>query len=414
MRVGSPQVQAMKVLVRLGVLLVVLGIGLALFLLRPWSDYKPLRMNSLFHPAQRAENFRHMDRIFPARYIEPSARPFVFARAERPLSVNYTVEGRRISLEEAIERLQMTGLLVIQDDKILYERYFQGADAQSQFTSWSVAKSFVATLVGMALADGRLRSLDDPITDYVPALRDSGYDGVSIRHILQMASGVEFDETYGKRSSDINRFFMKVFVLGRSADRVVAGYERGLMPGQVFHYISIDTHALGMLLRVLYDQPLAELLAERIWQPLGMEGPAYWNIDEDSAGGVEIAFCCLNARLRDYAKLGRLYLSQGRWNGQQLLPEGWVREATVPQGPAWAPGASPYHYGPRGYGYQWWVPQDYQQEYFAAGVWGQYVYVSEPDRLIIARTGVDPDFRAHMAESIILFRAIRDALRLAP
>lgn len=395
----------------LSTFIVLAAVAIALFVLRPWSDYKPLHMNSLFHPDHRVENFQHMDRIFPSRRIPASTQPYIFSRAERPLDISYAAEGQVLGLDDAIQRLNMTGLLVIKGDKILYEGYFQGANAHTQFTSWSVAKSFVATLVGMALADGRIHSLDDPITDYVEELRGSGYDNVPIRAILQMSSGVGFDETYGRRSSDINRFFMKLYFLGQRADRVVAGYDRALMPGQVFHYISIDTHVLGMLLRQVYGEPLSVLLQERIWEPLGMEGEAFWNLDDDSDTGVEIAFCCLNARLRDYAKLGRLYLNQGRWNGRQVLPESWVREATVPQGPAWEPGASPYDYGPRGYGYQWWVPVDYQQEYFAAGVWGQYIYVSEPDRLVIVRTSVDPDFRPHMAESIAVFRAIRDALR---
>lgn len=392
-------------------LVMAMAVTLALFVLRPWSDYKPLAMNALFHPDQRVENFQHMDRIFPARRIPPSAAPFEFARAEQPLDIQYSVSGQSLGLDDALQRLKLTGLVVIKDDKIIYERYPQGTSAHSQFTSWSVAKSFVSTLVGMALGDGLIQSLDDPITQYVPTLKGSGYDGVPIRRILQMSSGVDFDETYAKRGSDINQFFMKVFLFGQTADRVTASHGRALLPGQVFHYISIDTHALGMLLRHLYRKPLTDLLQERIWQPLGMEGEAYWNLDSEDQHGVEIAFCCLNARLRDYAKLGRLYLNQGRWNGQQLLPESYVREATTPAGPAWEPEVSPYHYGPRGYGYQWWVPKDYQREYFAAGVWGQFVYVSEPDRLIIARTSVDPDYRANMGESIALFRAIRDAVK---
>lgn len=399
---------------RLAVLAVMTTLVLSvcvLLLVRPWSDYPPLRMNSLFHPDQRARNFRQMERIFPSRVIAASTTPFVFARDEKPLAVRYRFDERDYTLDDARQRLQMTGLLVIKDDRIVHEGYWQGADADSRFTSWSVAKSFVATLVGMALAEGRIRSLDDPISDYVPALGRGGYAGVPIRHVLMMSSGVKFDETYGRRSSDINRFFMKVFALGQRADRLVAGYPRERASGEVFHYISTDTHALAMLLRQLYDQPLSTLLQQRLWQPLGMEGEAHWSIDRDSAEGVELGFCCLNARLRDFAKLGRLYLNHGRWNNVQLLPESWVREATVPQGRAWEPGVSPYDYGPRGYGYQWWMPDNAQGEYFAAGVWGQYVYVSEPDRLIIARASVDPDFRPNLPESIAVFRAIRDALR---
>lgn len=394
-----------------GGVILALGVIAILLLARPWAEYSPLKLNALFHPDKRVENFRHMDRVLPSRAVRSAAEPFRFGRAEQPLDVSYSFNNETRRLDEFLNKVVATGLLVIKDDAIVHERYFLGADETTQFTSWSVAKSFTGTLVGMALGDGRIKSLDDAITDYVPELKDTGYDGVPIRHVLQMSSGVDFDETYNKRSSDINRFFLKVFVLGRRADSVMRDYGRERPSGQVHHYISSDTQALGMLLRRIYGKPLATLLEERIWQPLGMEGATYWNMDRDSSEGMELAFCCINARLRDFAKLGRLYLNQGNWNGQQLLPVGWVREATRPAAPHLEPGASPYDYGPRGYQYQWWVPINYDREYFAAGVWGQYVYVSEPDRLIIARSSVDPEYRANMAESIAVFRAIRDALR---
>lgn len=385
---------------------------LALLLLaRPWAEYSPLKLNSLFAPDRRIQNFRSMERILPYRVVRAAAAPFEFERAERPLEISYRFGGETHRLDEFLERVHATGLLVIKDDRIVHERYFHGADAGTRHTSWSVAKSFVATLVGIALKEGRLHSLDDPITKYVPDLAGSAYEGVPIRHVLQMSSGVDFDETYANRRSDINRLFVKVFALGRRMDHVMHDYGRERASGQVFHYISIDTQALGMLLRRIYQRPLAALLEEKLWQPLGMGADAYWNVDEPAEDGVEMAFCCLNARLRDFAKLGRLYLHQGVWNGQQLLPPGWVAEATVPGRPDMEPGVSSYDYGPRGYQYQWWVPEGYQREYFAAGVWGQYIYVSEPDRLIIARATVDPDFRENLPETLAVFRAIRDALR---
>lgn len=385
--------------------------GVALFVFRPWSAYSPAAMNSLFWESKRVENFRHLDRIFPARVIAAGDRPFTFENASAPLEFSYEFEGERSTLSDFLNKVSATGLLVIKNDRIVHERYMNGGLQTSTFTSWSIAKSFVSTLVGMALGDGLIESLDTPISQYVPELRGSGYDGVPIRHVLQMSSGVEFDETYSNRFSDIQQFFVRTMVLGQRADEIVPAYDREAESGTVHHYISLDTQALGMLLRRLYKRPLSELLSERIWKPLGMEADAFWNIDEPSDDGMEIAFCCINARLRDYAKLGRLYLQGGEWNGEQLLPDGWVREATTPGGPHLEPGASPYDYGPRGYGYQWWVPKDYQREYMAVGVWGQYIYVSEPDDLIIARTSVDPEYRPNVAESIAVFRAIRDALR---
>ncbi len=395
----------------IAIVLILVVTGLGLFATQPWSDYSPLDMNALFAPDTRVDNFRHMERIFPKRPIRAGGQPFVFKRQDRSLDVHYTFDGEERSLDEFLQRVVGTGLLVIKNDRIVHERYMQGSDEESRFTSWSVAKSFISTLVGMAVGDGLIKSLDDPISDYVPELQGSGYDGVPIRHVLQMSSGVDFDETYDNRLSDIQQFFWKVFIFGRRADRVMTDYPKGEPSGTVHHYISIDTQALGMMLRRLYNKPLADLLSERIWQPLGMAGDAFWNIDEASADGMEIAFCCINARLRDYAKLGRLYLNQGNWNGKQLLPKDWVKEATTPGAPHLEPGVSPYDYGPRGYAYQWWVPENYQREYFASGVWGQYIYVSEPDNLIIVRTSVDPAYRPNMAESIVVFRAIRDALR---
>ena len=382
------------------------------FVWRPWSDYSLIDQYRLFHPDYRVENFRRLDRIFPARPIEASTTPFRFERDERPLELSYEYKGRSSTLSEFLERAQATGLLVIRNDRIIHERYFQGGSAEATFTSWSIAKSFVGTLVGMALGDGLIRSLDDPVTDYLPQLSGSGYDGVPIRHILQMSSGVDFDETYDAQFSDINRFFMKVFALGRDADAVVADYGKAEPSGQRLHYISIDTHVLSMLVRKLYGDSLARIVQQQLWQPLGMEADAFWNIDDEGADANEIAFCCLNATLRDYAKLGRLYLQQGVWNGQRLLPEGWVVEATTPQADYLQPGNNPY--GGRGYAYHWWVPPDYQREYFASGVWGQYIYVSEPDNLIVVRSSADPDFKKHIRETVVVFRAIRDHLRQNP
>lgn len=367
-------------------------------------------MNSLFAEGKRLDNFRHMERIFPSQTVKAGNTPFAFEEALAPLSLTYAIEGEERHLEDFLQKVSATGLLVIKDDRIVYERYLNGGTASSLFTSWSVAKSFVSTLVGMALGDGLISSLDDPIDQYVPELAGSGYVGVPIRHVLQMSSGVDFDETYNDRFSDIQQFFVKVFVLGQPADQVVPRFNSAEESGRTFHYISLDTQALGMLVRRVFGRPLVDVLSERVWQPLGMEADAFWNVDSEEADATAVAFCCLNARLRDYAKLGRLYLQDGVWNGQRLLPKGWVQTATTPGGPIWEPGASPYGYGPRGYGFQWWVPNNYQREYFAAGVWGQYIYVSEPDNLIIVRSSADPNYGRNMAESIAVFRAIRDAV----
>lgn len=387
-----------------------IAVGGYLLVERPWSGYGLLAMNSLFSEGERVENFRHMDEIFPADDVAGARRPVDFPRRERALEVTYRYDGKRRTLQEYHERADTTGLLVVKDGEVLHERYFQGADSESRFTSWSVAKSFVSTLVGMALADGRIRSLDDPIDRYVPRLGDSAYADVPIRHVLQMSSGVAFDEDYDDLLSDIRLFFLQVYVLGRDADDLTAGYDRHGPSGREFHYASADTQALGMLVSEAYDRPFLDVLGEKLWRPLGARS-AFWNVDATGDGGEPIAFCCLNARLRDYAKLGQLYLQHGMWRGRRLLPASWTREATTPGAPHLEPGRLPDPHSTRGYGLQWWVPRDYDREYYAAGVWGQYIYVSERDGLVIVRTAVDPDYRDHGDEAIAVFRSIRDSLR---
>jgi len=402
-------VNVKKVAAVIAAVLVLLAGGIYLFLARPWSQYSLLEMNSLFAASKRVSNFRHMDQIFPAEPIAGAPRRSEFRRRERPLRVRYRFGGEERNLGGFLRRVSATGLLVVKDGRIVHERYLQGGAPGSRFTSWSMAKSFVATLVGQALAEGRIESLEDLIGDYVPELAGGAYGSVPIRHVLQMSSGIDFDETYDSRFSDINLFFLKLFVLGRSAGSVIGDYDSAGPSGREFHYASIDTQALGMLVSAVYGRPLTEVLEERLWHRLG-GASAYWNIDDTDGSGTPIAFCCLNARLRDYARLGQLYLQQGRWRGERLLPAGWVRRATTPGAPFLQPGALPERYGSRGYQYQWWVPKGSRREYFAAGIWGQYIYVSEPDGVVIVRTAADPDYREHGEESIAVFRAIGDAL----
>ncbi len=394
---------------KLIIVLLLLTFGLALFIYRPWSDYSPIAQLRLFSPDYRVNNLRHMDRIFPKRDIKAPAETFQFKRDLQPLQLSYKFNGESRQLDEFLERVVGTSFLVIQNDTIIDERYMNGGSETDRFTSWSAGKSFVATLVGLALGDGLIKSLDDPITTYVPELHGSAYDGVPIKHVLQMSSGIQFDESYGNRFADINTFFAKVFLLGRRAEDVMASYPSAGPSGQKFEYISMDTQALGMLVRTVYDQSLSKLIEDRLWQPLGMESDAYWNIDKAGDDGVELAFCCLNATTRDYARFGRLYLNDGMWNDRRILPEGWVAEATTPGAEHLTPEGSGREF--RGYQYQWWMPANQERDYFASGVWGQSIYISEPDNLIVVRTSVDPEYLPNMEETVVVMRAIRDHLR---
>ncbi len=382
--------------------LLVLLTACAAYFFQPWSAHSPSAMTKLFSPEERVENHRNMKRIFPWRDIAASPAPVTFPKAEKPLLAEFQYDGATKKLDEFLQRTQTTSLLVIKNGTIVNEKYFQGSDEKSQFTSWSVAKSFLSTLAALAMKDGLIKSLDDTAEQYVPELKGKAYGTVSIRQLLQMSSGIKFDETYTNKLSDINMLFYRVFLAGASINEIMTGYERDVPAGSRFQYVSSDSQVLSWVLTKASGMSLTKYMQTRLWAPLGMESSAYWSIERE--GGAEVAYCCLNAAARDFAKLGQLYLDQGKWKGQQFLPEGWVKEATRPSQDYLKPEASALKL--RGYQYQWWVPAGYDGEYFANGVWGQMIWVSEKTNTVIVKTSVDQAYRSHLAETFAVMRAL--------
>ena len=368
------------------------------------------KIYTFFDEDIRVENFRHVDRIMPAKVIHRSGERFQFPVDIRELNDTYEFKGETKSIENFLEETVTTGFLVVKDDRIVTERYFLGATEETTHTSMSVAKSFVSALVGIAIDDGLIEGVDRPITDYVPKLKGSGYDGVPIKHVLQMSSGVEFDEEYDNLFSDINMMFYEVFGLGRPLDEYMASLKPQTPSGVTSYYRSCDTQALAMLISEVTGKTVSEYLEEKIWSKIGMEYDAFWSTDDF---GSEIAFGFLNAALRDYAKFGTLYLHNGNWNGEQIVSESWARESVVPDNPNLQPGRKPEGFetfGTFGYQYQWWIPDHPDEEFMALGVWGQFIYVNREENLVIVKTSVDPDFEAnnyeHDDETVAMFRSI--------
>lgn len=371
-----------------------------LWWLRPWSPYSPSVMINLFHPEHRVENFRNMDRVFPYRTLKASDTPYQFPREPGTLPQQFTFEGRTIDVREFLSRTETTGLLVLRDGAIQVEEYFLGANEHDRFTSWSMAKTVVSMLIAMAHKDGHIPSLAAPVRDYVPELAGKPWGDVSIENLLRMASGIAFDERYDAAFSDIKMLFYRVFLLGSPVHDVIGNLPAGSPQGEQFHYMSPNSQILGWVLANAVGTTVSEYAQSALWQPLNMESDAIWNLDQT---GTELAFCCLNATLRDYGKLGMLYLQQGQWQGRHLLPEHWVRNATQRNEPWLAAGNG---YPERGYGYHLWIPAEADHEYFFNGVWGQSIWVSEHDKVVIVKTSVDPDFRRHTAEMIAFMRAV--------
>jgi len=265
-----------------------------------------------------------------------------------------------------------TGLLVMKEGQVLLERYQYGRSAEHRFTSFSMAKTVVAMALGVAMAEGRIASLDDPVERYEAALADTAWQGVAVRHVLNMASGVQFDETYDRADSDIAKLSRAWTRQGSLLGELQTFKVREVAPGQRFKYISADTQVLAQVVARATGRPLAEYVSEKIWTPMG----------------AEAAYCCLSARLRDWARLGQLLLERGQRHGKAIIPAQWIDAATTVRpadGYLRPQSATPYF----GYGYQTWIFPD-QLGFALLGVRGQAVFVHPKLKLVMVQTAVWP------------------------
>jgi CubicO group peptidase (beta-lactamase class C family) len=345
----------------------------------------------------------HQDEIFPSRLIR-AGTPSPLARAASEPSLRYDYQGRSFTVDEYLARNPATGLLVARDETIFIERYQYARTDRDRFTSWSMAKTVTSMLIGIAIAEGRIRSVDDLASAYVPRLAGTEYGRTSLRHLLQMSSGVRFVEEY-RPGDDVSKLAADTFLQGSSGGvaAVTPFNERALAPGTKFSYASVETEVLGLVLAAAVGGTVSEYLQEKIWQPIGAEANATWLIDRS---GQEVTFCCLNAVLRDYARLGLLLANDGNWRGRQIIPAAWVQDATSVR-------ADQPHLKPRtatpffGYGYQTWIFPGDRRMFAFLGVRGQAIYVDPASRLVLVTTAVrklpvDPG----VAETGALWRAV--------
>ena len=354
------------------VLLLLLG-GAAAQAQAPWID--PAEDAQHFGPPQplawtleqKVAGFRNYDKIFPSRDVAPSTTPFPLPSKPVDFSgVRIQVNGQELSLDDYFVQRNIAGLLIVKDGQVLYEHYGLGNTAETCWVSYSVAKSVTSMLVGAAIHDGYIDSVDEKVTDYLPRLRGSAYEQTSIRNLLQMASGVAWDETYDDPTSDVFIDSWESLFL----QRYLSLKPRVAPPGEKFNYNTAETNLVGTLLRAAIGNNLATYLSEKIWRPFGMESLAKWTLTEP--GGGEFGGCCLNATLRDYARLGLFAMAGGVLpDGTRILPEGWMEESTGP-----SPANS-------GYGYMWRL-QDHGG-YAASGIFGQRIYVNPKERVVIAQ-----------------------------
>lgn len=331
------------------------------------------------YPDIQVRTFRNIDRLFPTRIVKHGASVYPLPKSDAPLNgVEFTSSGKKYDLYDYLSLNRVSGLLVLKNGKIAFERYELGNTETTRWMSMSVVKSISSTLVAAAIKQGYIKSLDDPITTYLPRLTGSAYEGVTVRNVLQMASGVKWDETYTNPASDRRRM-LEAQLAGRPGAilELMRSLPRAGQPGTIWNYNTGETQVVGEIIHAAVKRPVADYLSERIWARFGMESDATWWLD--SPNGQEIGGSGFSATLRDYGRFGLFFMNGGIAGGEKILPEGWIAEA----------GSGKMIGGKKvGYGYMWWIPDVsanpvHEGAFLARGIFGQSLYLNPREQLVI-------------------------------
>lgn len=310
---------------------------------------------------------------FPSRELKSDSNKFRFQSSLKGQYPDTLKLGdKSFAFDDILENNQTVAFLIIKNDTIQYEKYFNGYNQENIVPSFSMAKSITSVLIGCAIEDKFIRSIDDPITNYVPNLKKNGFEAVTIRHLLQMTSGLDFSESYVNPFGEAASFYY-----GRNLKNEITKLRLKQEPGTSFEYVSGNTQLLGSVLEAaLAGKSITQYFQEKLWTPLQMEYDGSWSLDKKREG-TEKTFCCINARARDFAKIGRLYLNKGRWEGKQIVPENWIIESTK---------VDDSEGSVKEYQYQWWLPST-TGDFMAQGILGQYIYVNPSENVVIVRLG---------------------------
>ena len=359
---------------------------------QPWRWFT---MGSM-EPEGRAALFSNWQLVTPVSTAEASPTPRAYPRALiDPDDIFYEYEGTRRSIADYIDLASAAGLLVIHDGTVVLEHYGLGIDSDSRFHVWSASKSFTATLVAIAVHEGKIASLDDPVSVYAPEFSDTAYGETSIRDLLMMASGIDFFHSGEPGRTDL---YWDVVNQGQSIDDWTAALTRRVPDGTDFNYTLTDTHVLSAVLRAVYDMPFAEIVETKLWQPAGFASDATWGQNTSGPHGHALGHCCLSLTLQDFAHLGQLYLDDFVVSGEQMVPSDWVDAVAQP-----GVGAN--------YSLQFWLPSGHDQEFIARGAFSNYLWTDTARGFTVAQFGTPPPRDAlSTAEHAAAMRAIGDAL----
>ncbi len=368
------------------------------------------RANWLAPPWNQAA-FQNAEELFPSRRVRAAGPALPLTPSARPWTPTYEFGGKPRDAVQFMADGGAVGLLVLKGDKVVYERYAPGADARTRFISFSMGKSIVSTLVGLAIEDGRIRSVKDKVIDYLPEVKGGAYEAATIQDVLEMSSGTSFSETYADGASGIGRF---IGVYNRNEGGLYdfsRGFTAARKPGEAFNYASADTEILGALVARATGEPLSDYLSRRLWTPMGAEGEARWLLDAPGSAGRELAAGGILSTLRDYGRFGLLFARGGKVGDRQVVPAAWVAEATRPNRPQ-------VQYGklrtgsPFGYGYQWWLAPGGDGAFMAIGIYGQNIYVDPKNDVVVVKlsawAAASGEERQYL-EDYALYRAVSAA-----
>lgn len=354
-------------------------------------------------PEQQLDIYRNIENTYPVNVVASGKRVKELPISNKQIDPRVTLLNREFAnIHELMQHTMMSGVLVLKDGEIVLEAYAHGRQANDRWTSFSVAKSVTSILVGAALQDGYIKSLNDPVTDYIPDLKGSAYDGVNVRQLITMTSGVKWNEDYADVNSDVSQASSWV---GEPGVNPLVSYmsrlPREAEPGTKFVYKTGETDMAGILLANAVGKNLAEYLSEKIWQPYGMEQDAIWMLDR---GGKERGGCCMSTTLRDYARIGQFLLEGGKAGGEQVVPNWYINEATSNQIKAPAEGD---------YGYFWWMQAG--NSYSAEGIFGQKIQIDPEENLVMVINSAYPT-ATHQIFGLAegeLWKAVREELGLS-
>jgi hypothetical protein len=354
--------------------------GFAIRLFKPWDDLESWRWYTLAFESPRAELFTNWQVIQPHSQLLGSSTPRIYPRNTKSLDqITYAFEGQTYPLSRYLAKANVSGFLVLNGGEVRLEFYGKGLNAESRSHIWSATKSFTSTLMGMALYDGKIASLDDPVKKYADQFNGTAYGEASIRHVMMMSSGIDYYHFQG--SPNRNEMYWDIMQAGADFDQWAAVLPRRVPAGTDFNYIATDTQVLSAVLRGAYGRSYVSIVQEKLWEPGGF-GAARWGLD---SSGNAMGHCCLSLRLQDFANLGQLYLDGLVLDGQPTVSDEWFEWVENAQAPFQEPHENEAGELREGYSFQFWLPENYDQEFMALGAFGQYLWIDRKRSFVVAQ-----------------------------